>query len=122
MDSKVEYAILTDSTPKPEFAFIHVLEITPVDITLNVKQNHINNMIGTQSEDSAYIFATSGTSGHPKLILGNHNGLSHFSCQKKQFNITPNDRCLVTTNVTFDVVLRDIFLALISGATLCINR
>ncbi|MGB3404756.1 MAG: amino acid adenylation domain-containing protein [Microcoleaceae cyanobacterium] len=72
-------------------------------------------------EDAAYIFFTSGTSGVPKGILGSHQGLSHFlNWQRQTFNIQPQDRVAQLTGITFDVVLRDIFLPLTSGATLCL--
>ncbi|HEY3304677.1 MAG TPA: amino acid adenylation domain-containing protein [Candidatus Binatia bacterium] len=70
-------------------------------------------------DDPAYIFFTSGTTAVPKGVLGCHKGLSHFlAWQKSEFQIGPEDRCGQLTNFSFDVVLRDIFLPLVSGATL----
>jgi amino acid adenylation domain-containing protein len=70
-------------------------------------------------DDPAYIFFTSGTTGIPKGILGSHKGLSHFlDWQRKTFAITPTDRCAHLTGLSFDVVLRDVFLPLVSGASL----
>ena len=73
------------------------------------------------ADDPAYIFFTSGTTGTPKGVLGRHKGLSHFlTWQKNTFGIRPDDRCAQLTSLSFDVVLRDIFLPLVSGATLCL--
>jgi len=70
-------------------------------------------------DDPAYIFFTSGTTGVPKAVLGCHKGLSHFlAWQRQRFGIGPSDRCAQLTGLSFDVVLRDVFLPLTSGATL----
>jgi amino acid adenylation domain-containing protein len=69
----------------------------------------------------AYVFFTSGTTGQPKAILGCHKGLGHFlTWQRDTFGVAPHDRCAQLTALSFDVVLRDVFLALVSGATLCL--
>jgi amino acid adenylation domain-containing protein len=69
----------------------------------------------------AYVFFTSGSTGKPKGVLGTHDGLAHFlDWQRKTFDAGPGDRCGQLTGISFDVVLRDIFLPLTSGATLVI--
>ena len=74
------------------------------------------------SSDPAYIFFTSGTTGVPKAVLGRHAGLSHFvAWQREVFGIGPGDRSSQLTGLSFDVVLREIFLPLTSGATLCLR-
>lgn len=73
------------------------------------------------ADDPAYIFFTSGSTGIPKAVLGCHKSLSHFLCwQRDRFSVGLDDRVAQLTGLSFDVVLRDIFLPLISGGTLCL--
>jgi amino acid adenylation domain-containing protein len=72
-------------------------------------------------DDRAYIFFTSGSTGTPKGILGCHQGLSHFlTWQRETFAVRPGDRSAQLTSLSFDALLRDVFLPLVSGATLCL--
>jgi amino acid adenylation domain-containing protein len=72
-------------------------------------------------DDAAYVFFTSGTTGTPKGILGTHKGLSHFlKWQRTTFSIGPRDRFSHLTSLSFDAVLREVFLPLTSGASLCL--
>lgn len=85
--------------------------------------------------DAAYVVFTSGTLGEPKGIRGSHRGLAHFlDWQCGTFELGPGSdpgsdpgseaaaghRFAQLTGLSFDVVLRDIFTPLVSGATLCL--
>ena len=59
----------------------------------------------------------------PKGVLGCHKGISHFiNWQREYFKVNQNDRVAQLTNLSFDVFLRDLFLPLTSGATLCLRE
>ncbi|HEY8159661.1 MAG TPA: amino acid adenylation domain-containing protein, partial [Methylobacter sp.] len=79
-----------------------------------------NDLPDIEINDAAYIFFTSGSTGTPKGILGTHKGLSHFvNWQRNQFAIGVEDKVSQLTNLGFDVIMRDIFLPLTSGARIC---
>ncbi|NRR33996.1 amino acid adenylation domain-containing protein [Oxalobacteraceae bacterium] len=77
--------------------------------------------LSASSHDAAYLAFTSGSTGKPKAILGSHNGLAQFlNWQRGLSGIGPGDRVANFTSLSFDVVLRELFLPLTAGATLCI--
>lgn len=69
----------------------------------------------------AYVFFTSGTTAAPAGVLGRHDSLAHFVVwQGDEYGVGPGDRVAHLTGLSFDVVLRELFLPLTTGATLCI--
>jgi amino acid adenylation domain-containing protein/FkbH-like protein len=86
-----------------------------------MEQSGLMSLPEISPDDRCYIFFTSGTTGQPKAVVGCHKGLSHFlAWQRSCFSIGPQDRCAMLTALSFDVVMRDVFLPLTSGATLCL--
>jgi amino acid adenylation domain-containing protein len=95
--------------------------VRPVGQDLAVSRTPTANAGAACDPDAAYIVFTSGTTGEPNAVLGSHRGLSHFlQWQRTAFQVKPGDRCAQLTGLSFDVVFRDVFLALVSGATLCL--
>jgi len=80
-----------------------------------------NPPLMTGPDDGCYIMTTSGSTGEPKAILGCHKGLSHFiHWEIAEFGLNQRVRVSLLSPVTFDVSLRDIFVPLVAGGTLCI--
>lgn len=112
--------LLSVNTPIAEMSWGDNVQV--LEVSKEVNPEGVLETPDVLADDPAYIFFTSGTTGAPKPILGTHKGLSHFlHWEQETFDIIAADRFAQTTKLSFDVLLRDVFLPLISGGTLVIS-
>jgi fengycin family lipopeptide synthetase D len=72
-------------------------------------------------EDKINIYFTSGTTGQPKAVVGKNEGLAHFiTWEVREFNIDETKRVSQLTSQCHDPFLRDIFVPLFVGGTICV--
>jgi amino acid adenylation domain-containing protein/non-ribosomal peptide synthase protein (TIGR01720 family) len=72
-------------------------------------------------EDRLYVYFTSGTTGTPNAVLGKNKSLLHFvDWEIETFSIEKGCRISQLNSLEFDAFLRDVFVSLIAGGTLCI--
>jgi len=97
------------------------------DCASAMKTNPLRDYAGDDSEieigpkDIAYIAFTSGSTGRPKGLLGTHAPLSHFlEWHCEQFGLGQDERVSMLSGLSHDPLLRDVFVPLWLGATLCI--
>jgi amino acid adenylation domain-containing protein len=90
---------------------------TDVDIE---DANYENPSLQNDPDDGNYIYYTSGSTGTPKGVLGSHRSLSHFiHWERSLLKADEHTRTSQLIQPLFDASLRDIFLPLTSGGTLC---
>lgn len=71
------------------------------------------------THDGAYLIYTSGSTGRPKGVLAPHDGfINMIQGQIDVFGLCPDDHVLQFASPAFDASLSEIFMALLSGATL----
>ncbi|WP_025679056.1 non-ribosomal peptide synthetase [Paenibacillus massiliensis] len=71
--------------------------------------------------DPIYIYFTSGSTGKPKAVVGKNESLLHFmNWEASWLDLTDPMRVSQLTSIGFDAVLRDIFVPICAGGTICI--
>ncbi|MBD0693651.1 non-ribosomal peptide synthetase [Streptomyces sp. CBMA123] len=72
-------------------------------------------------DDAAYIFFTSGSTGQPKAIVGRMQGIDHFvRWETELLDVRPGTRVSQLASPAFDAILRDLFVPLTTGGTVCV--
>ena len=105
----------SDKISDDEYSNLH---IHFTDESMVVDSLHIKDEIRNKQ---CYIYFTSGSTGKPKAILGRHRSLKHFiDWEIKEFGIDETCKVSQFTTLSFDPSLRDIFVPLCAGGTLCI--
>ena len=77
--------------------------------------------VGLTTEDLAYVIYTSGSTGNPKGVQIEHASLNNFlqtTMAQYANGFGEDDVCLGLTNISFDVSVCEIFIALVHGAKL----
>lgn len=94
-----------------EDAFEQAKERSPDNISLSIKGN-----------DLAYIIYTSGSTGRPKGVMIEHHSVVNLLWDlRSRHGINEKDRLLAITTISFDIAVLELFLPLISGATIVIT-
>ena len=76
-----------------------------------------NPKCGATPENLAYVIYTSGSTGEPKGVEIRHRNLANVLCaMAKEPGVTPGDKLLAVTTISFDIAALEIFLPLLAGA------
>jgi amino acid adenylation domain-containing protein len=78
---------------------------------------------GAGADNLAYVIYTSGSTGRPKGVMNTHRGIvNRLAWMQRTYGLTPADRVLQKTPVSFDVSVWELFWPLAVGARLVLAR
>ena len=70
-----------------------------------------------------YVIYTSGSTGKPKGVVLPQNAVCNFlASMRKEPGLQPSDRLLAVTTLSFDIAVLELFLPLITGATVVLAQ
>jgi len=118
-DSNIDFLITHSSySNKFEKYNLHIIEIDTEQINIEKERKTNPNNVSTPFS-LAYIIYTSGSTGNPKGVLLQHQGLCNFiSIMCKDYNVSSTDNVIQFSSFSFDASVAEIFLGILSGATL----
>jgi amino acid adenylation domain-containing protein len=100
--------------------FMYVDEIDYTKSLISTSQrNDLLNKVKIDSNELAYVIYTSGSTGKPKGVMITHGNLaSYYHAANAEYKITSSDCMLQFSSISFDIFIEEVFLSLLSGATL----
>ena len=108
----------SDLTSSPDFNF---LDIGKLWNRLAQEKTPASPQITIDEDNLAYVIYTSGSTGNPKGVMISHKGIyNRLLWMQDTYRVNSQDKILLKTSLTFDVSVWELFLPLISGATLVI--
>jgi len=88
----------------------------------HLKQESVTLNDEVKPNNLAYVIYTSGSTGQSKGVAVEHQSvINMIFSQIELFAITPNDNCLQNFSVCFDGAVYEMYMALLSGASLIVS-
>ncbi|MEU4168955.1 amino acid adenylation domain-containing protein [Streptomyces sp. NPDC026665] len=126
---KAGAAYVPIDTELPEDRVRHVLDSAQPLLVLDATLPDVSARPGTNPErtlspdNAAYAIFTSGSTGGPKGVPVAHRAImNRLAWGLAHFDVTPQDRVLLSTTASFDVSVPELFAPLQAGAAVVIAR
>lgn len=121
--------LITDKHNYDSINGMHLNDLSIVTINADTIQQQLNQQeicnpkFNTDCRNLVYVMFTSGTIGMPKGVMVEHCSVTtRIISMIETCGISPESNYLFKTNYVFDVSFSDIFMTLLSGASLYITK
>ncbi|TRU25538.1 MAG: amino acid adenylation domain-containing protein [Microcystis aeruginosa Ma_QC_B_20070730_S2] len=92
------------------------------DWSIIAKQSTVSPLVAVEQHNLAYIIYTSGSTGQPKGVMIEHRSVVNYILTTiREYGITSEDQILQFSSICFDASVQEIFVSLLSGATLVLR-
>jgi amino acid adenylation domain-containing protein len=92
------------------------------DWSIIAKQSTVSPLVEVDQHNLAYIIYTSGSTGQPKGVMIEHRSVVNYILTTiREYGITSEDQILQFFSICFDASVQEIFVSLLSGATLVLR-
>ena len=79
--------------------------------------------VSVHPDNTQYVIYTSGSTGTPKGVTIPRGAVANFlASTRRRFPLSPGDRMLFSTTVSFDMANTELYLPFVSGATMVLAR
>ncbi|WP_234332483.1 AMP-binding protein, partial [Streptomyces sp. NRRL F-5650] len=79
--------------------------------------------VAVRPENTQYVIYTSGSTGAPKGVAVPRGALANFvAAVRRRFPLSPGERMLFATTVSFDMANTELYLPLVCGAAVVVAR
>jgi hybrid polyketide synthase/nonribosomal peptide synthetase FtdB len=137
LERSVDLAVALLAVQKAGGAYLPIDPATPTEriqfmlhdagALVLVSEDGVRRLVGTPDghrpsgpgpDNLVYVIYTSGSTGEPKGVCVRHRALVNVLCSMRELlRMTSSDRLLAVTSLSFDIAALELYLPLISGAT-----
>lgn len=111
-------SLQSDLADSDSAATVVCLEQKRVEIEAHASKNVSTTV---NSQNLAYVIYTSGSTGKPKGVKVHHQAVVNFLCSMaKKPGLSHDDKLLAVTTFSFDIAVLELYLPLITGASVVI--
>ncbi len=120
-DAEVKVLVINRTSDAADLDMFHGKVINYGDLQAETGDLPTGDVLHVSPTDPAYVIYTSGSTGRPKGVIVHHRAAVNFLFSMKDApGLNPDDVFFSISSITFDLIIHELCLPLMTGATLVI--